>query len=147
MKKLSFIAILVAFISPLLAHADAAKEAAAISLVKAKIELLKSNQDETINDINTKKQANAKTHGILIYDFSGKIVAWSFLPSLVGKPIGGLPNTDGTTPIKDSITQAMQGKSGWYEYSMKNPITGTEGKLKVYYEPVNNLIVTSGFFE
>ena len=147
MKTINLIAVLIAMVIPLTSHADAAKEAIAISMVKSQIELFKTNQPDAISNINTKKQSNSKTHAILVYDFNGKIVAWSFLPTLVGRPAFGLSNSDGPLPVNESITKAAQGKSGWYEISMKNPATGLIGKIKVYYEPINNLVVTSGFFE
>ena len=84
--------------------------------------------------------------GVMIYDLTGIIRAWSTFPTLLG-PVKGRMDLKGRNVMEETIQGARAKPRGWYRTEVIDPFSGGPGFLVAHYQLHGELIVSCGFFE
>ena len=82
-----------------------------------------------------------------VYDFNGVVLAHGVNPKLVGKNVITLNDSDGKLFIKDIVQQAKAAGKGHEDYKWPNPQTKEYQAKTVYFEVVDNIIISCGFYK
>jgi signal transduction histidine kinase len=147
-KILVLCTVIFAFSSNLALAKTDDRTSVAVGLVKKYLQKLNVGPEaDAFNAINTKPANDNPKFVIIVYDFDGTIKAWSFIPSYVGKNVSTLADLNGNKALLDVIKKAKSAPTGWYDFKTNNPVLGTSGNIKSYYEVFNNYIVACGYFE
>lgn len=120
----------------------------AVQIVKQYLHKLNTQSESTVfTAINTKAPTNNPRFNILIYDFTGIVKAWSFIPTYVGKDISTFKDGDGNTALATLEQVAKTTPSGWFDFKVVDSTTNLPANIKSYYETFNNYIVICGYIE
>ena len=83
-----------------------------------------------------------------IYSVTGKIVGHGTNPSLIGKEMIDLKDTNGKLFIREFVEKANKpGANGWVEYSWTNPVSKKVEPKAAYFERVDDVIIQAGYYK
>lgn len=82
-----------------------------------------------------------------VYDVSGKCLAHGADPSKVGKDLIDQKDANGKAYTRERLQIALEKGSGWQEYVYKNPANGKVEPKVVYFEKVNDVVVSAGAYK
>jgi signal transduction histidine kinase len=81
------------------------------------------------------------------YDFQGVMLAHPKDPTLIGKNLLEVPDSDGKLFRKEIVELARAGKRGWVDYKYLNPETRELEHKTTYCQAVAEVIVCAGAYE
>jgi len=118
-------------------------------LVKTAVAYLKKQgQEKAFKEFQNKNGAFIyKDLYVMAYDLGGKCLAHGADPSKVGKDLMDQKDVDGKLYTKERIEIAKAKGSGWQEYRYKNPANGKVEPKVVYFEKVNDLVISAGAYK
>ncbi|MET3133956.1 cytochrome c [Oxalobacteraceae bacterium GrIS 1.11] len=128
--------------------ADRGTPEEASAMVKKAVEFLKKNGKEKLlaEVSNPKGMFVDRDLYLSVYDFNGIVLAHGMNPKIIGKSVKDLYDVDGKFFMKDIITQARAAGKGRTEYKWPNPVTKEFQKKSAYFEAVDELIISCGYY-
>ncbi|HVK95340.1 MAG TPA: cache domain-containing protein [Noviherbaspirillum sp.] len=119
------------------------------AMVKKAVLFAKSNnKDAFLAEVsNPKGKFVDRDLYISVYDFNGVVVAHGVNPKLIGKDVSTLNDVDGKFFIKEILTKAKADGQGTSDYKWPHPATKQYQAKSVYFEVINGLIVSSGYYK
>jgi len=84
---------------------------------------------------------------VMVYDLNGKCLAHGADPAKVGKDLIDQKDANGKAYTRERIQLAQEKGKGWQEYVYKNPANGKVEPKVVYFEKVNEVVVSSGAYK
>jgi cytochrome c len=132
------------------AAAAEATEKDAIAMTERAAALIKTSGKEELM-----KRITAKDHDfvqgstyVYVRDFNTGInLAHPFNPSIVGKNLDEVPDTNGKLYRRDILELAKKDGKGWVDYQYKNPTNGKMEPKTVYVLRVGDVILVTGIYK
>ncbi|MDD5170796.1 MAG: cache domain-containing protein [Syntrophales bacterium] len=84
---------------------------------------------------------------ISVIGMDGTLLAQPHLSAAVGKNISNMRDADGKAWIKDRIEMLKAKTSGVQDYRFSNPKTKKVEKKQSYFEIVDNMIISCGYYK
>ena len=84
---------------------------------------------------------------VFAYDLKGVMVAHPKNPTLIGKNLIDVPDSEGKLFRKDIVELAKSKGSGWVEYMYLNPETNELEFKRTYLQKVGDIIVCCGAYK
>ena len=121
----------------------------AMAMVKKAVAFAKAKgKDKFLTEVsNSKGQFIDRDLYLSVYDFNGIVLAHGTNPKLVGKDVSTLTDPDGKFFIKEIIAQAKANGKGKEDYKWPHPITKEYQAKSAYFEVVDGVIVSRGFYK
>lgn len=121
----------------------------AVALVKKGISYMQKNgKDKLIQSVNNKDpQVLDRDLYLSVWDLKANVLAHGANARLVGKDIIDLKDADGKAFMKEIVSKAAAGDSGWVDYKWTDPITKEIQPKSAYFEKANGVIVSSGYYK
>lgn len=119
------------------------------ALVKKGVGYLQKNgKDKLIQDVNGKNpQVLDRDLYLSVWDLKANVLAHGANARLVGKDIIDLKDADGKPFMQEIVKKAETAGSGWVDYKWTDPITKEIQPKSAYFEKVNDVIVSSGYYK
>lgn len=148
LKSLLFAAV-VSFSGMALASSEIGTAAEAEALVKKGIVYVKANgKDKLITEVtNTKGQFVDRDLYLSVWDTKATVLAHGANPRLNGKNILDLKDADGKPFMKEIVTKVADAGKGWVDYKWVNPVTKEIQAKSAYFEKVDDMIISSGYYK
>lgn len=121
----------------------------AVAMVKKAVAFAKAKgKDQLLAEVpNSKGQFIDRDLYLSIYDFNGTVLAHGINPKLIGKDLSTVTDPDGKPFIKNIIAQAKANGKGKEDYKWPHPITKEYQSKSAYFEVVDGVIVSCGFYK
>ncbi len=118
------------------------------ALVKKAITFIKENGKEKAYAAfqDPKGQFVDRDLYITVYDFDGNCLAHGANPKMVGKNMIEMRDPDGKQYIKERVDGAKANGKGWHDLKVSNPISKQIEPKTMYYEKVDDVIVSCGAY-
>jgi len=84
---------------------------------------------------------------VFAYDLKGVMVAHPKNPTLIGKNLIDVPDSEGKLFRKDIVELAKSKGSGWVEYMYLNPETNELEFKRTYLQKIGDIIVCCGAYK
>lgn len=119
------------------------------ALVKKGVEYVKKNgKDKLIQEVNGKNpQVLDRDLYLSVWDLKANVLAHGANARLVGKDIIDLKDADGKSFMREIVSKAETPGSGWVDYKWTDPITKEIQPKSAYFEKVNDVIISSGYYK
>lgn len=149
LKSLLIMAAAASFTGSALASNENGTAADAEALVKKGIAYFKANgKEKLITEVtNTKGQFVDRDLYLSIWDAKATVLAHGANPRLNGKNIIDLKDADGKLFMKEVVSKATDAGKGWVDYKWVNPVTKEIQAKSAYFEKVDDMIVSSGYYK
>lgn len=123
---------------------DEAKE-----MVKKAVQFAKANgKDALLKEVsNSKGKFVDRDLYISVYDSNGVVLAHGVNPKLIGKDVSSLNDVDGKYFMRDILAQAKANGKGTTDYKWPHPDTKQYQAKSAYYETVDGVIVSCGYYK
>jgi signal transduction histidine kinase len=147
-KKLIVVAAVASLIAPALAtERGTADEAEA--MVKKAVSYAKANgKDKLISEVNGGKgQFIDRDLYVSVWTTKAVVLAHGANTKLVGKDIIELKDADGKFFMKEIVDKSASAGKGWVDYKWVNPVTKEIQAKSAYFEKVDDIIVSTGFYK
>ncbi len=82
-----------------------------------------------------------------VWDAKATVLAHGANARLVGKDIIDLKDADDKYFMKEIVTKAASAGKGWVDYKWTNPITKEIQAKSAYFEKVDDMIISSGYYK
>jgi cytochrome c len=121
----------------------------AMAMVKKAVAFAKAKgKDKLLAEVsNPKGQFIDRDLYLSVYDFNGTVVAHGTNPKLIGKDVSTLADPDGKFFIKEIIAQAKANGKGRQDYKWPHPVTKEYQAKSAYFEVVDGVIVSCGYYK
>lgn len=121
----------------------------AMAMVKKAVAFAKAKgKDQLLAEVsNPKGQFIDRDLYLSVYDLNGTVIAHGTNPKLVGKDMSGVTDPDGKPFIKDILSQAKAAGKGHEDYKWPHPVTKEYQAKSAYFEVVDGVIVSCGFYK
>jgi len=131
----------------ILAHA--ADQDDAKRLVKQAAAYVKyQGKEKALAEISTPKGMFDKGElYVFAYDLQGVMLAHPKNPSLIGKNLIDVPDTEGKLFRKEIVEKAKSQGSGWVDYMYLNPETNKQEHKTTYFLKVGDIILCCGVYQ
>ena len=118
-------------------------------MVKKAVAFAKANgKDAMFKEVsNPKGKFVDRDLYISVYDANGVVLAHGVNPKLVGKDVSTLNDVDGKFFMKDILAQAKASGKGTTDYKWPHPETKEYQAKSAYYEMVDGVIVSCGYYK
>jgi len=152
MKKL-FVTILVSLfllsVGSISFAAEYGTAAEAEAMVKKAIAYLKANGKEKAfaEFSNPKGQFVDRDLYVTVYDLNGKCLAHGADPTMIGKDLISLKDTDGKAFIKERMELAKTKGKFWQDYKFMNPVSKKIEPKSMYCQRVGDIVVACGIYK
>lgn len=129
------------------AEGGTADEASA--MVKRGVAYAKSNGKEKLlaEVLNTKGKFVDRDLYLSVWDLKATVLAHGANAKMVGKNITELKDADGKFFMKEIVSKAEGVGSGWVDYKWVNPVTKEIQSKSAYFEKVDDMIVSAGYYK
>ena len=136
-------------VNAIAAKAEQGSAEEAVAMVKKAVAFAKAKgKDQLLAEAsNPKGQFVDRDLYLSIYDLNGKVLAHGVNPKLIGKDISTLTDPDGKPFIKDILAQAKTNGKGQEDYKWPHPVTKEYQAKSAYFEVVDGVIVSCGFYK
>jgi cytochrome c len=115
---------------------------------KAVTFLKKSGKDALLKEVSTSKGKFVdRDLYISVYDGNGVVLAHGVNPKIIGKDVSGLNDVDGKFFMKDILSQAKANGQGTTDYKWPHPETKEYQAKSAYYEMVDGVIISCGYYK
>lgn len=123
---------------------DEAKE----MVKKAVAFLKKSDKDSLLKEVsNPKGKFVDRDLYISVYDTNGIVLAHGVNPKIIGKDVSSLNDVDGKFFMKEILSQAKANGKGTTDYKWPHPETKVYQAKSAYYELVDGMIISCGYYK
>lgn len=121
----------------------------AVSMVKKAIDYLKKNGKEKAFAEFSNGSGPFKDRDlyITVMDTTGKMLVHGANPKLNGKNLIDMKDADGKYFVKEYIELAKSKGTGWIDFKWPNPVTQAIEQKSVYFEKVDDVVVTCGVYK
>lgn len=121
----------------------------AVAMVKKAVAFAKAKgKDQLLSEVsNPKGQFIDRDLYLSVYDFNGTVLAHGTNSKLIGKDMSAVTDPDGKPFIKEILAQAKAGGKGREDYKWPHPVTKEYQAKSAYFEVVDGLIVSCGFYK
>jgi signal transduction histidine kinase len=118
-------------------------------MVKKAVAFLKKNDRETLlkEVSNPKGKFVDRDLYISVYDPNGVVLAHGVNPKIIGKDVSTLNDIDGKFFMKEILSQAKANGKGTTDYKWPHPETKVYQAKSAYYEMVDGLIISCGYYK
>lgn len=134
------------------AQAKKATQKDAIDLVNKAAAYLKANGEAKAFSEFNKKDGTftdmSKDLYVYVLDMTGKCLSHGVTPSLIGRDLSGIKDSDGRLFIKEVVETAKSKGSGWVDYNWSNPTTKKIAAKSTYVLKVaDDRLIASGIYK
>jgi cytochrome c len=146
-KAIAFLLVLGLSLVAILAHA--ADQDDAKRLVKQAAAYVKyQGKGKALAEISTPQGMFDKGElYVFAYDLQGVMLAHPKNPSLIGKNLVDVPDTEGKLFRKEIVERAKSQGSGWVDYMYLNPETNKQEHKTTYFLKVGDIILCCGVYQ
>ena len=129
--------------------ADQGTASEAEAMVKKGVAYAKANgRDKFLAEVgNNKGQFVDRDLYISVWSTKAVVLAHGANQKLVGKDIIDLKDADGKPFMKEVVTKAAAGNSGWVDYKWTNPVTKEIQAKSAYFEKLDDMIISTGYYK
>lgn len=121
----------------------------AMAMVKKAVAFTKAKgKDKLLTEVsNPKGQFIDRDLYLSVYDFNGIVLAHGTNSKLIGKDVSTLTDPDGKFFIQKILSQAKADGKGREDYKWPHPVTKEYQAKSAYFEVVDGVIVSCGFYK
>lgn len=121
----------------------------AVAMVKKAVTFAKAKgKDQLLAEVsNSKGQFIDRDLYLSVYDLNGTVLAHGVNPKLIGKSVYTLTDPDGKLFIQEILTQAKANGKGREDYKWPHPVTKEYQAKSAYFEVVDGVVVSCGFYK
>lgn len=148
-KGFALAAVSLSFAGAAFAADHGTKEEAA-AMVKKAVSYAKTNgKDKLLAEVTngSKGQFVDRDLYVSVWSPDAKVLAHATNPKLVGTDVSDLKDADGKPFMKEILTKASGGGSGWVDYKWANPVTKEVQPKSAYFEKVDDMIISTGYYK
>jgi signal transduction histidine kinase len=118
------------------------------AMVKKAVAFYKANgKEKTFAALNDPKGAFVdRDIYVSVYDMHGVVLAYMQNAKLIGKDVSGLKDGDGKEFIKDILSQSKAKGAGSTSYKWPHPVTKELQGKTAYFEKVDDMVFSSGYY-
>jgi cytochrome c len=148
MKKLFVISLFLSAITIAYAEDFASTEQAQTMVKKAVAHIKADGPAKAYADFSAKKpEFTDRDLYVVVYDFTGSVLAHGQNEKMVGKNLIDLKDPDGKAFVRERVDMAKTQASFWQDYKFVDPVTKKVLPKTMYCERLNDTVVCAGVYK